>query len=99
MELRKLTNQVDRFIQEQGGYWDIPWLLAAMMEELGELSRVLQIFSGIRETKTSNQGESAKKTVEEETGDLFFSLICLTNSIGIDLEAALLRTLNKYSSR
>ncbi|MFX0151881.1 MAG: MazG nucleotide pyrophosphohydrolase domain-containing protein, partial [Candidatus Hodarchaeota archaeon] len=41
----------------------------------------------------------AKKTVEEETGDLFFSLICLTNSIGIDLEAALLRTLNKYSSR
>ncbi|MFX0171641.1 MAG: MazG nucleotide pyrophosphohydrolase domain-containing protein [Candidatus Hodarchaeota archaeon] len=99
MQLQKLTNQVDRFIQKQGGYWDIPWLLAAILEELGELSRVLQIFSGIRETNVSNHEESVKELIEEESGDLFFSLICLTNFIGIDLEVALLRTLNKYNFR
>lgn len=99
MQLQKLINQVDRFIQGHGGYWSIPWLLAAIIEELGELSRALQIFSGIRENKISNQGERMKEKIEEETGDLFFSLICLTNSIGIDLEVALLKSLNKYSSR
>jgi NTP pyrophosphatase (non-canonical NTP hydrolase) len=99
MELNKLTSQVDRFIRDHGGYWDISWLLAAIMEELGELSRALQIFSGIRETETFNQGELIKKSIEEESGDLFFSLICLTNFIGIDLEIALIKTLNKYNSR
>ena len=99
MQLKKLTSQVDRFVQDHGGYWDISWLLAAIMEELGELSRALQIFSGIREIEIPNQGENVKKTIEEESGDLFFSLICLTNFIGVDLEIALIKTLNKYDSR
>ncbi|MFX0183882.1 MAG: MazG nucleotide pyrophosphohydrolase domain-containing protein [Candidatus Hodarchaeota archaeon] len=94
-----MARQVDRFIQDHGGYWDISWLLVAIMEELGELSRALQIFSGIREIETSIQGKNVKKIIEEESGDLFFSLICLTNFISVDLETALIKTLNKYDSR
>ena len=99
MELNGLTKKVDDFIQDHGGYWDIPWLLAAMTEELGELSRALQKYSGIRESKTLILKKNIIDAVEEESGDLFFTLICLTNFLGINLEKALVQTLNKYSSR
>lgn len=99
MELKSIETQVDLFIRDQGGYWDIPWLLAAITEELGELSRVLQIFTGIRPVKTFNRKNSIKESIEEETGDLLFALICLANSFGIDLEIAVMNTLKKYKSR
>ncbi|MHA2226003.1 MAG: MazG nucleotide pyrophosphohydrolase domain-containing protein [Candidatus Hodarchaeales archaeon] len=99
MELNGLIKQVNDFIQDHGGYWDIPWLLAAITEELGELSRALQKYSGIRVNMPSLFQKSAKYAVEEESGDLLFALICLTNFLEINLEKALIKTLNKYSSR
>lgn len=99
MELETLTKMVDKFIHDHGGYWDIPWLLAGITEELGELSHSLQQFVGVRE-KTSPRHETVLKTsVIEECGDLFFSFICLTNVLDINLEKALLDTLKKFSSR
>ena len=91
--------QVDRFIRDQGGYWDIPWLLAAITEELGELSRVLQVYTGIRKNSNTILNNSFRELVEEETGDLLFALICLTNFLDIDLEIAVINTLKKYKSR
>ena len=88
--------QVDQYIKSQGGYWDLPWLLAAIVEELGELSRELQSFSGLRGKKFENWN---KKTIEEETGDLLFALICLTNYLNINLENAVKMSLNKYEER
>ncbi len=99
VDLSRLTDEVDKFIQTHGGYWDTPWLLAAITEELGELSRTLQVYSGIRDTKDSMQKKSIGMLIEEECGDLFFALICLTNFFGIDLETALIKTLGKYNSR
>jgi len=99
MDLSSLTGEVDKYIQAHGGYWDPGWLLAAVTEELGELSRALQTFYDVR----AFQGESKKKfkkmLIEEECGDIFFALICLTNYMGINLETALFNTLKKYESR
>ena len=99
MDLKLLTKKVDIFIQENGGYWDPPWLLAAIIEELGELSRTLQEHFKIRSEQKKGQLKLDKMDIINETGDLFFSLICLTNFLEIDLEEALLNTLKKYSSR
>lgn len=99
MDLNSIATQVDQFIQIQGGYWDIPWLLAALTEELGELSRALQINTGIRTGITSSRNESYKFSIEEEIGDVFFALICLANKCGIDLELAVMKTLKKYQNR
>jgi NTP pyrophosphatase (non-canonical NTP hydrolase) len=99
LELNKLITDVDNFIRSQGGYWDIPWLLAAITEELGELSRAIQLYSGVRKNYPLNQQNLALSPIEEECGDLFFSLVCLVNYFGIDLEAALIKTLKKYGSR
>ena len=48
MDLNSLTGEVDKYIQAHGGYWDPGWLLAAITEEVGELSRALQIFFDVR---------------------------------------------------
>lgn len=36
---------------------------------------------------------------EDEMGDVLFSLVCLANSTGVDLEVALQRALDKYEAR
>lgn len=96
MTLNNLTTQVDQFIKKHGGYWDLPWLLAALIEELGELSRAIQSLSGLREDLFE---KSLEIKVEEESGDLLFALICLTNSLNINLEKALQKSLKKYEKR
>ena len=99
MDFYELSSKVDVFIQEQGGYWDLPWMLAAITEELGELSRALQIFTNIRNQQQTSESKNAIQSVEEESGDLLFALLCLTNSLNINLEEALLNTLKKYNHR
>jgi len=66
---------------------------------LGELSRNLQIYHKIQNINGLNQKKSSKIFIEKECGDLFFAFTCLANSLGINLEAALLNTLKKYKSR
>ncbi len=99
MDLNKLTSEVDKHIQAHGGYWDPGWLLAAITEELGELSRALQTFYEVRDLHILKQKKNRKILIEEECGDLFFALICLTNFLGINLETALLKTLKKFDAR
>jgi NTP pyrophosphatase (non-canonical NTP hydrolase) len=98
MDLSSLAGEVDKYIQAHGGYWDPGWLLAAVTEELGELSHALQTFYNIRGLR-ENKKESKEMLIEEECGDIFFALICLTNYMGINLETALFNTLKKYESR
>ncbi len=96
MELTQLAAEVDTFIDKHGGYWDPAWLLSALTEELGELSRAIQIFAGIRNTGASTVSPAMIQNIEEESGDLLFALLCLTNNFNVDLENALLNTLKKY---
>ncbi|MFX1282235.1 MAG: MazG nucleotide pyrophosphohydrolase domain-containing protein [Promethearchaeota archaeon] len=97
--MNSITSEVDKFIRSHGGYWEPAWLLAAINEELGELSRALQIYSGIRTTEALEKKTSIIGSIEEECGDIFYALICLANFFNLDLETALYKTLNKYNSR
>jgi NTP pyrophosphatase (non-canonical NTP hydrolase) len=99
MEFHELSIKIDTFIQDQGGYWDLPWILAALSEELGELSRAVQGYAKIRTQKRIKQSKDTFQAVKEESGDLLFALLCLTNFFKIDLEEALLDTLRKYEQR
>ena len=99
MQLTELAMKVNDFIQTQGGYWEPAWMLAALTEELGELSRSLQVFHNIRDDSISHISSETFNSVEEECGDIFFALLCLTNSLDIDLEKTLLNTVKKYKQR
>ncbi len=99
MQINELTMKVNDFIQTQGGYWEPAWMLAALTEELGELSRSLQVFHNIRDEAILHRSSETFSSVEEECGDIFFALLCLTNSLDINLEKTLLNTLKKYKQR
>jgi len=99
MQLDELAMKVNDFIQTQGGYWEPVWMLAALTEELGELSKSLQVFHNIRDKSISTRSSETFSKVEEECGDILFALLCLTNSLDINLEKTLLNTLKKYKQR
>ena len=99
MDFSELALKVNAFIETHGGYWEPAWMLAALTEEVGELSKALQVLYDIREKNNSTRSTEAFSNVEEECGDVLFALLCLTNSLDINLERMLLNTLKKYKHR
>lgn len=94
--LEGLQQDVDLYINSfKEGYFPPMELLARLTEELGELSREVQHVYGMKKKKSSE----AVRSLEEETGDLFFVLICFANSQGISLEKALTTVMDKFKER
>ncbi|WP_287587478.1 MazG nucleotide pyrophosphohydrolase domain-containing protein [Candidatus Borrarchaeum sp.] len=99
MELRELQKIVDEFINEIGGYWEDPIILARMIEELGEIAHVLQRLKGFRPIAKEDSHINFEAELELEIGDLLFVLISLANKRNIDLEAVLIKVIEKYRQR
>ncbi|WP_203246479.1 nucleotide pyrophosphohydrolase [Sporosarcina beigongshangi] len=94
--LETLQQEVDLYINSfKEGYFPPMELLARLTEELGELSREVQHVYGMKKKKSSE----AVRSLEEETGDLFFVLVCFANSQGISLEKALTTVVHKFKQR
>ena len=94
--LPKLQEEIDSYINGfEEGYFPPMELLARLSEELGELSREVQHVYGVKKKKT----DEAVRSLEEETGDLLFVLVCFANSQGISLEKALTSVVEKYKIR
>ncbi|AIF69030.1 hypothetical protein PAP_03050 [Palaeococcus pacificus DY20341] len=90
--MRKLQSEVDELVNELGGYWKPFEMLAALIEELGEFSKEMLKFEGIK-------GENSKEKLIEEFGDVLFALVCIANYYGIDCEEALRKSISKYANR
>jgi len=87
---------VDEWISQfEEGYWPPLSMLAALVEEVGELARELNALEGYKKKK---EGEP-KVDVGLELADIMFSLICMANYFGIDLEEKLKQAIEKYTKR
>lgn len=94
--MQDLQQEVDKYINGfEEGYFPPLELLARLTEELGELSREVQHVYGMKKKKSSE----AIRSLEEETGDLLFVLVCFANSQGIRLDHALDTVLQKFKDR
>lgn len=94
--MQALQEEVNTYINGfKEGYFPPMELLARLTEELGELSREVQHVHGMKKKKSSE----TIKSLEEETGDLLFVLICFANSQGIRLDEALETVLMKFQKR
>lgn len=94
--IQTLQKEVDDYIGKfKEGYFPPFEMLARMTEELGELAREVQHVHGIKKKKLTE----AKKSLEEELGDLLFVLICFANSENIDMQRAHDRVMDKFNSR
>ena len=96
MAFAPIQREVDEWISQfEEGYFPPLAMLARLTEEAGELARVLMHQHG---GKTPKAGEPSGDPAEE-IADAIFVLICLANSMGIDLDDAFGRMMAKYRQR
>ncbi|HLO12106.1 MAG TPA: nucleotide pyrophosphohydrolase [Pseudoneobacillus sp.] len=94
--MKELQKEVDTYIgQFKEGYFSPLAMLARLTEELGELAREINHYYGEKPKKSSE----TEKAIEEELGDLLFVIICLANSLHIDLEEAHDMVMHKFNTR
>lgn len=92
----QLQKEVDDYIgQFKEGYFSPLAMMARLTEEMGELAREINHTYGEKPKKNTEQ----EKAINEELGDVLFVLICLANSLDIDLEEAHDLVMNKFNTR
>ena len=95
MTIREAQQTVDNWIKSYGvRYFSELTNMAVLTEEVGELARVMARKYGDQSFKT---GE--KDNIDEEMADVLWVLICLANQTGVDLTEALLKSIEKKTSR
>lgn len=96
LTLREAQDEVDRWIQTIGvRYFSELTNLAQLVEEVGEVARVISRTYGEQSFKPSDE----KVELSDELADVLFVLICLANQTGVDLTEALKRNLDKKTKR
>lgn len=91
-----MQQEVDEYISQfKEGYFSPLAMLARLSEEVGELAREVNHTYGEKPKKK----DEAENSIENELGDLLFVLICFANSLGVDLEEAHQRVMDKFRTR
>lgn len=94
--LKAAQQQVDTWIKTLGvRYFSELTNLAQLMEEVGELSRIISRTYGEQSFKASDKNVN----LADEMADVLFVLICLANQTGVDLTDALAANLQKKTQR
>ncbi|KAB2333664.1 nucleotide pyrophosphohydrolase [Bacillus mesophilum] len=94
--MKELQKEVDNYISQfKEGYFSPLAMTARLTEELGELAREINHHYGEKPKKNSED----EKAIEEEMGDVLFVLICMANSLHIDLQDAHDRVMHKFNTR
>ncbi len=100
MTIEQAQQRVDEWIRTIGvRYFSELTNTAILMEEVGEVARLMARLYGEQSFKTPEQAASARQDLADEMADVLFVLICLANQTGVDLSVALQRSLEKKTSR
>lgn len=96
MTIEEAQQAVDGWIQTTGvRYFNELTNLGILMEEVGELSRLMVRTYGEQSFKASDQG----KELSDEMADVLWVLICLANQTGVNLTDALQKNFAKKNIR
>lgn len=94
--LREAQERVDEWVRAVGvRYFSELTNLAVLVEEVGEVARLMSRLYGDQSFKPSDEG----RDLAEEFADVLFVLVCLANQTGVDLTAAFEATMDKKSTR
>lgn len=96
MTIQEAQNVVDEWITTIGvRYFNELTNTAMLMEEVGEVARIMARRYGEQSEKESDKN----KDLGDEMADVLFVLICLANQTGINLTEALIKNLEKKTKR
>ena len=96
MTLKEAQEKVDQWIKKYGvRYFDELTNTAILMEEVGEVARIMARSYGEQSSKKSDE----ECSLSNELTDVLFVLICLANQTGVDLEQAFEENMKKKTKR
>ena len=96
LTLSEAQSKVDEWIKTFGvRYFNELTNLGILMEEVGELSRLMVRKYGEQSYKESDKG----KDLADEMADVLWVLICLANQTGVNLNEALKKNIEKKTNR
>ncbi len=96
MTIEQAQQQVDEWIKTVGvRYFSELTNLGILMEEVGELSRLMVRTYGEQSFKESDKQNS----LSDEMADVLWVLICLANQTGVNLTEALEKNFEKKNLR
>ncbi|MEO6948747.1 MAG: nucleotide pyrophosphohydrolase [Ginsengibacter sp.] len=96
MTIEQAQTDIDSWIKTTGvRYFNELTNLGILMEEVGELSRIMVRKYGEQSFKKSDEG----KDMGDEMADVLWVLMCLANQTGVDLTDALKKNFKKKNER
>ncbi|MEQ8715221.1 MAG: nucleotide pyrophosphohydrolase [Cyclobacteriaceae bacterium] len=96
MTIEEAQEQVDQWIKTVGvRYFNELTNTAVLMEEMGELARLMARTYGEQSFKESDKN----RDLGDEMADVLWVLICLANQTGVDLTEALKKNFEKKNIR
>jgi len=96
MTIQQAQTDIDEWIKTTGiRYFNELTNLGILMEEVGELSRIMVRKFGEQSFKESDK----EKDLPDEMADVLWVLICLANQTGVDLTEALEKNFKKKNLR
>lgn len=96
MTIKEAQQLVDKWVNTTGvRYFNELTNTAILMEEVGEVARIMARKYGEQSFKKSDESVN----LPDEMADVLFVLICLANQTGIDLTEALEKNMAKKSIR
>ncbi|MDO8647607.1 MAG: nucleotide pyrophosphohydrolase [Candidatus Diapherotrites archaeon] len=96
MGFKKAQKDVEEWVsQYTEGYWPPLAIISRLTEETGELAREVNHRFGPKKKKSTEENAE----VADEIADVIFTLCCLANSQGIDLDEAWEKMMQKLRTR
>lgn len=94
--MSEMQKEVDAYIgQFKAGYFSPLANLARLTEEVGELAREINHVYGEKKKKDTEE----ENTIKAELGDNLFVLLCIANSLDIDMIESFDETMHKFNTR
>jgi len=96
MTIKEAQKLIDNWIKEKGvRYFNELTNTTILMEEVGELARVISRKYGEQSTKNGEENLD----LADELADVLWVLMCIANQTGVDLTDALKKNIEKKDAR
>ncbi len=96
LTIRQYQKTVDEWVRTVGvRYFSELTNTAVLMEEVGEVARLMARTYGDQSFKKSDEGAQ----LADELADVLFVLVCIANQTGVDLTAAIDANMRKKTNR
>lgn len=100
LTIRGYQEAVDQWIKTIGiKYYSELTNTAILMEEVGELARIISREYGEQSWKKGSKPDDPHAELAAEMADILFCLVCIANSTGVDLTTAIEQNLIKKAIR